>query len=188
VIGKIRYFESLVVACVGFGLAGSALATEWQMVEESSAVTFSALQQGARFRGRFQSFDAKITFDPANPASGSVVGIVEPGSVNTRDHDRDNTLLDADWFNVERYPEARFESQRIEKRDDGSYRAHGELTLKGQTKPMTLDFTFDAESSKARFEGTMSINRFDFRVGEGWNDTSWIGERVNVEIALDLAR
>lgn len=185
---KIRYVESLVIACAGLGLSGGALAAEWSLVEESSAVTFSATQQGARFNGRFETFDAEITFDPADPAAGRIVGVVEPGSVSTRDHDRDNSLLDADWFNVSRYPESRFESETIEKLDDGRYRAVGQLTLKGQTKPVNLDFTFETESSKARFEGEMALNRFDFNVGEGWNDTSWIGERVTVEIALDLAR
>lgn len=185
-IYKIRSSASLLVLLVGFGLTGSAFASKWDLA--GGAVTFSAMQQGARFSGQFQSFDAVITFDPADPASGSIVGTVETATVHTRDHDRDMTLLEQDWFHVDRYPEARFESQRIEKRDEGGYRAHGELTLKGETKPVTLDFTFDTGSEEARFEGAMSLNRFDFRVGDGWNDTSWIGERVTVNIALDLVR
>jgi polyisoprenoid-binding protein YceI len=188
---KVRYVESLVIACAGLTLASGAFAAEWKMLDESSAVTFTGTQQGSRFTGRFSSFDADIAFDPANPADGKIVGIVETATVNTRDHDRDSALLDRDWFDVENHPEARFESQSIEEGENGAYRARGQLTLKGETKPAVLDFTFDidkASPAMAHFSGTMSLNRFDYKVGEGWNDTSWIGERVTVDIELDLAQ
>lgn len=188
---KVRYVESLVIACAGLTLAGGAFAADWKMLDESSAVSFTGTQQGSRFTGRFSSFEADISFDPANPAEGKIVGVVETATVNTRDHDRDSALLDRDWFDVENHPEARFVSESIEQGENGAYRAHGELTLKGNTKPAVMDFTFDVDKSSqasAHFSGTLNINRFDFNVGEGWNDTSWIGERVTVDIELDLTQ
>ena len=52
-----------------------------------------------------------------------------------------------------------------------------------------MTFTFGTPPSgggSAQFAGTMKINRFDFNVGEGWNDTSWVSQDVAVEIKLDL--
>jgi polyisoprenoid-binding protein YceI len=186
---KFRYLESVAIAAVSLGLAACASTAEdeWGVAEDTSTVKFHATQQGSRFEGRFGSFQAMIDFDPADPAAGSIAGIVDLASVDTRDYDRDQTLRDADFFHVEAHPQSRFEAQRIEAVDAG-YRAHGELTLKGVTRPMVMDFTWDANGSSARFVGTMSINRFDYKVGEGWNDTSWIGERVMVEVSLDLSR
>ena len=179
---------TLLIACAGMTLAAGASAAEWNVDKESSAVRFSAVQQGTRFSGAFEEFEATIDFDPADPSSGSIVGVVQTESVNTRDHDRDAALTDPDWFDSREHPEARFESESIEKSDDGAYVANGQLTLKGNTHPATLRFTFDTSGQEAKFAGTMKINRFDYEVGQGWNDTSWIGQDVDVEVNLDLAQ
>jgi polyisoprenoid-binding protein YceI len=184
---KIRV-GAFLTACAGMTLVGSAWAADWNVVDESSAVKFSAVQQGTRFNGAFEEFEATIDFDPADPSSGSIVGVVQTESVNTRDHDRDAALTDADWFNTREYPEARFESESIEKADDGGYVANGQLTIKGKTNPATMRFTFDESASEAQFAGTFTVNRFDYDVGQGWNDTSWIGQDVDVQVDLSLAK
>ena len=180
----IRNLKPLIVAA-GLAFSLNALAAEWQVVPETSSVGFVGTQQGTRFNGRFQTFTADINLDAANPTKGSIVGTVQVDSVNTRDHDRDSSLIDKDWFNAKQFPEAKFESQKIEKTADG-YEAMGQLTLKGQTKPAIMKFTFTSSGSTAQFAGTMAINRFDFNVGEGWNDTSWVAQDVAVEVKLDL--
>ncbi len=180
----LRTLKPLVVA-VGLVMGHSALAGQWTVVPETSSVGFVGTQQGTKFNGRFQTFTANISLDVADPTKGSIMGTVQVDSVNTRDHDRDASLLDKDWFDAKQYPEAKFESQKITKTDDG-YEAMGQLTLKGQTKPATMKFTLDGDMHAAQFSGKMAINRFDFNVGEGWNDTSWVAQDVAVEIKLDL--
>jgi polyisoprenoid-binding protein YceI len=188
----IRYVKPLVVAA-GLACTWSAFGAEWKVVPETSTVSFVGAQQGTKFTGRFGTFDAHINLDAADPTKGSITGTVKLDTVNTRDHDRDAALLDKDWFNVKEFPEAKFESQKIEKTSDG-YQATGQLTLKGQTKPAIMSFTFapgetsSGPASTAQFAGTMKVNRFDFNVGEGWNDTSWVSQDVAVEIKLDLKR
>jgi polyisoprenoid-binding protein YceI len=167
---------------------GSAAAAEWQLAEGQGSVEFTAVQQGTKFTGRFRTFSAVVDIDPDDVEGGHITGTVETASVNTRDHDRDASLLDRDWFDSSTHPEAWFESQTITRLDDGSYRAAGELTLKGTTRPMNLDFTFDASGETAEFSGDMTIDRFDFNVGEGWSDTSWVGQNVEVRVNLALMR
>jgi polyisoprenoid-binding protein YceI len=185
------YRNALLVA--GLGVSCGASAAEWTVVPETSSVAFSASQQGTRFNGRFGEFTAEIDLDAADPTKGTIVGVVEVDSVNTRDHDRDAALVDKDWFNAAQFPQARFESSSIARSGDG-FEASGQLTLKGQTKPATLKFTFapsaaaSGGAATAQFAGTMVVNRFDFNVGEGWNDTSWVGQDVTVEVKLDLKR
>ena len=174
------------VAAVGLAFSMSAFAAPWTVVPETSSVGFVGTQQGTKFNGRFQTFAAQIDLDPADPTKGSIIGTVQLDSVNTRDHDRDASLLDKDWFNAKEFPEAKFESQKIEKAADGSYVANGNLTLKGQTKPVAMKFTLTGTGPTAQFAGNLSINRFDFNVGEGWNDTSWVAQDVAVEVKLDL--
>ena len=181
---KLRIVSML--AC-GIAVTATAQAADWTVDQATSSVGFVAEQQGSRFNGRFQSFDATISFDPANPGAGQIIGTVVTDTVNTRDHDRDAALTDRDWFDSANYPEARFESESIAALDDGSFEANGQLTLKGTSKPAKLTFTFDTSGGGAQFDGMMMIDRFDFKVGEGWNDTSWVGQNVEVEVKLSLS-
>jgi polyisoprenoid-binding protein YceI len=182
---KTLRLQPLVVAA-GLAFSMGAFAAPWTVVPETSTVGFVGTQQGTKFNGRFQTFTAVINLDAADPTKGSIVGTVQLDSVNTRDHDRDASLLDKDWFNAQEFPQAKFESQKIEKAADGSYVANGQLTLKGQTKPAAMKFTLTGSGAAAQFAGSLNINRFDFNVGEGWNDTSWVAQDVAVDVKLDL--
>ena len=161
-------------------------ASEWQLVEGSSTVRFIGVQEGSAFRGRFENFTAIIDFDPADPAAGRIVGVVEMDSAKTGDAERDATLLEEDWFNPAVHPDSSFESERIERLDDGSYAAHGQLTIVGVSQPVTMAFEFEVEDSKAHFSGSFDILRLDF--GVGWDATNWIDDEVGVQVELDLQR
>jgi polyisoprenoid-binding protein YceI len=173
-------------------MAGTALgagAHEWNVAKDQSSVQFSAVQQGSKFTGMFTDGSAEVSFDPASPADGKIVGVVKTASVNTRDTDRDSTLPDRDWFASDQYPEARFESQSIAKAADGKgFVAKGELTLKGKTKPAELDFTFEEASGSSKLHGTMKVDRLAYNVGEGYTDPSWVSQDVDVEVDLSLTK
>lgn len=162
----------------------SAGTSEWQLVEDSSMVRFIGVQEGSAFRGRFQNFTAMINFDPENPAAGKIIGVVKMDSAKTGDDERDATLLEEDWFDPANHPESRFESDSIEQLDDGTYAAHGQLTIIGNTQPVTMSFEFEVEESTAHFSGSFDILRLDF--GVGWDATNWIDDEVGVQIELDL--
>ena len=169
-------------------LAGAAVSTadasEWQLVEDSSNVRFIGVQEGSAFRGRFEQFSAMIDFDPKNPAAGKIVGVVQMESVASGDAERDATLMEEDWFNPDNYPESRFDSERIEQLDDGTFAAHGQLTLVGVSQPVTMSFEFEVTDSTAHFSGKFDIKRLDF--GVGWDATNWIDDEVAVQVELDL--
>ena len=179
----IRYFAPL----AALGLIGTAHASAWTVAADTSTVTFVGEQQGGKFNGKFEEFTATIDFDPASPAAGSISGVVVLESVDTKDFDRDASLVEADWFDTANHPEATFESTSIEATADGLV-AHGNLTLKGKTKPVDLTFSFTQNGDSATFDGKLSVNRFDFNVGAGWNDTYMVGKDVSVEIKLSLSR
>lgn len=171
-------------------LAGTAIsaaeAAEWQLVPDSSTVRFIGIQEGSAFRGRFQNFTAMIDFDPENPGDGKIIGVVQTESVESGDAERDATLMEEDWFDPENYPESRFESERIEQLDDGTYAAHGQMTLVGISQPVTMAFEFDIDGSSASFSGTFDVKRLDF--GVGWEATNWIDDDVAVQVELELQK
>ncbi|HEU4620539.1 MAG TPA: YceI family protein [Gammaproteobacteria bacterium] len=189
---RVRRFGILATACAGIAFAGAAAAAgaaSWNVAKDQSSVKFSAVQQGSKFTGLFQDWSAEISFDPANPGDGKIVGVVKTASVNTHDTDRDSTLPDRDWFAADQFPEARFESQSISKAADGKgYVAKGQLTLKGKTNPAELAFTFDEASGGATLHGTMTVDRLAYNVGEGYTDPSWVSQNVDVDVTLALKK
>lgn len=177
----------VLIAGLGLGVATGLQAAEWTAVKDTSSVEFTGMQQGSKFTGVFEEFSADIRFDPSQPGKGRIEGSVVTNSVDTRDYDRDTALVDSDWFNSSEYPEATFVAEDITELDDGSYEANGELTLKGTTNEETMSFTFESGSgNQATFEGRMELNRFDYDVGEGWNDTSMVGQTAVVDVSLNL--
>ena len=181
---QIKKRRILLLAIAGAFLSSAAQAGEWKMVDDSSTVRFIGVQEGSAFRGRFENFTAMIDFDPADPAAGKIIGVVSMDSAKTGDAERDATLLEEDWFNPSNFPESRFESDSIEALDDGTYAAHGQLTIIGNSNPVTMNFEFDVDGSSAHFSGTFDILRLDF--GVGWDATNWIDDEVGVQIELDL--
>ena len=176
--------QIILLALAAGALMSTAEAAEWQLVQDSSNVRFIGVQEGSAFRGRFGNFSAMINFDPGKPAAGKIIGVVKMDSARTGDAERDATLLEEDWFNPSNHPESRFESESIEVLDDGTFAAHGQLTIIGVSQPVTMPFEFEVSGSTAHFSGGFDIKRLDF--GVGWDATNWIDDDVGVQIELDL--
>ena len=122
-----------------------------------------------KVRGKFDEFDAKVVIDEENPANNSATATIKTASVNTGNEDRDGHVRGDDFFSVEQFPEMTFESTSFDIQGD-SGTVTGDLTLKGITKPVTLDVEiFGVEedpfgNTRVGFEASTKINRKDFGV------------------------
>jgi polyisoprenoid-binding protein YceI len=85
----------------------------------------------ATFRGRFDDFDSTLTVDDAGNAALS--GVVQVGSIEVKDDNLKAHLGAPDFFDLERYPEIRFDASQIEIGADGELKVGGELTIKDRT-------------------------------------------------------
>ena len=109
----------------------------YELEPAGSSLKFTAIQQGAKFESRFETFTARVQFDPAQPETGRITARIDLGSVDTGNPERDEVLKTADWFSLSQWPEASFTAERIVRAADG-YAASGTLTLRGVTRPVTL--------------------------------------------------
>ena len=178
-----------VAACALLATAALGAATLWLVEPAASVLEFTAEQAGARFDGRFTRFTPRIEFDPAAPIAGRFVVAVDLASVDTRDRDRDDALRGAEFFDVARWPNARYETTRIVARGDGEYEAQGRLTIRDRTRdvPLRFRFTRSAEGT-AVLEGRATLRRLEFGIGADgdWRDTRWVGDEVEVRFELRL--
>lgn len=140
-------------------------------------------------RGRFGDVKGKVEI-PENGQPRIDIAIAA-ASIDTRTDARDTHLRSADFFDVEKYPELRFVSTRATRTGDG-YKLTGDLTIKGVTKPITLEVTEEGAgvdpwgNQKAAFSAMGKINRSDF--GLTWNaalETGGVLVSEEVRISID---
>ena len=86
-------------------------------------------------------FATKLSFDPANPAAGSLDVVIPLAGAKSGNSDRDSTLQGADFFNVGKFATARYTAKGFRAVGNDQFAADGTLELRGVSKPVTLTFT-----------------------------------------------
>ena len=144
-------------------------------------------------RGRFGAVSGTITVDENSPKSAKIDVTVDVTSVDTRQEMRDNHLRSADFFDVANHPTMHFVSKRIEGDVTGTFKVIGDLTIRGTTKEVALDATFEGRAkdpwgnTRLGLSATTKINRKDY--GLTWNaalETGGILVGDEVTITLDV--
>ncbi|MCB2174206.1 MAG: YceI family protein [Actinomycetales bacterium] len=164
----------------------------WQIETSHSQATFSVRHAGiSKVRGSIGIVEGTITL--AEDVTGSTVtATLDPATIDTRDAKRDGHLRSADFFDAEQFPAWTFASTSIEEGGSGLL-VHGDLTIHGVTKPVTLDVELNGAAtdpfgmSRVGFSATTTINRKDF--GLTWNaalETGGVLVSDKVEIALEI--
>ena len=133
--------------------------------------------------GYFQKFNIEAeTEDEQFTKANRVVFTADVNSISTNNEQRDTHLRSAEFFDAEQFGEVRFESANYEKVGDDNYKLQGNLTIKGVTKPVTVDVEFGGivvdpyGQTKAGFTVTGKISRKEF--GLTWNAVTEAGSVV----------
>ncbi len=166
----------------------------WVIDQAKSTLSFEATQQGAPISGVFKGFTGDIRFDAGRPDESTATIMIDMKSVDSQSGDRDKSLLGADWFNIESFPESRYAVSKFEKLNENQFVARGELDLRGVKKtldlPLNMTFSLDEGGrDMAKAEGEVSFDRLDFGVGQGaWKDTQAVGNPVKVKVSVVAVR
>ena len=160
-------------------------AKSWVIDYAHSQLGFKGQQGDSPFTSFFKNFTATVDFDPDKPETGKIAATIDIASSTAGSRQRDDWLPQADWFDIKRFPQATFASTAIRKTSDG-YAAEGNLTLKGITRPLTLNFTLTPEGDHLRAKGSANLTRTDFKIGEGdWANENYV--KLPVTVTIDLA-
>ncbi|CAG1065061.1 Protein YceI [uncultured bacterium] len=150
-------------------LAASANAEDFTVDARHTFPSFEVNHMGlSTQRGRFDVTGGKITLDSA-AKTGAIAIEIDAASVNTGLKELEKHLKGEDFFNVEKHPRITFKSANVEFEGDKPKAAHGELTLLGVTKPVTLSiasFNCRIHPMNKKFvcgaDASTSIKRSDF--------------------------
>jgi len=169
----------------------------WTLDKAHTSIGFTAKHMMiTTVRGSFSNFDGTVNIDEQHPQNSSVEVTVQLDSISTNESKRDAHLRSADFFDVESNPTMTFKSTRIEETDPEHFKLHGDLTIKGVTKPIVLNVTKEGEAKSPfggsrvfAFSAESTINRKDW--GLGWNVAleagGWlVSEQIKIVVEAEV--
>ena len=146
--------------------------------------------------GRFKDFKGTVNYDDKDITKSSVEFTAKIDSIDTEVEARDTHLKSADFFDAAKFPEMKFVSTKVERKGD-DYVLHGNLTIKGVTKPISFDFDMTGAvkdpwgGTRFGIEADTSINRKDFGINYG-NALPFggfdVGDKVDIDLKLEVVK
>lgn len=170
-------------------------APTWRIDASHSELTFRVRHLVSRVSGSFGEWSGSIVTEPNQFGQGSVQVAIKTASIHTGNTRRDEHLRSDDFFDAAQHPEITFRSRRVEVNGQ-DIRVHGDLTMRGVTKPVVLEgkylgATKDGQGrERIGFEAETRINRHDF--GVSWNNlvegSAVVGEEVTISMVVAAVR
>lgn len=194
---KTRRFVAFIVVVLLLALTAAAADRYAFTVEKNhSSLGFTIPIAGGltKVTGKFSDFGADIVWDEGDVTKSSVKATIQVASIDTGIAGRDKDLQSATFFDAANHPQITFASRKIEKRGN-RYVMTGDLTMKGVTKPVELDFVITGvdrgeKGDQAPVIGVSAsgkLNRLDFGVANDWKHTAipnFLGNEITIQIDL----
>jgi polyisoprenoid-binding protein YceI len=178
--------------------AALAQASTWNMDPAHSHASFTVRHLAiSNVRGEFGKMSGKIVLDEKDPTRSQVEATIDVDTVNTREPKRDADLRSPNFFDAQNHPKITFRSTRVERAGDGRYEVTGDLTIRGNTRPVTLDvdeltrpIRDQRGAMRLATHATTRIVRQDF--GLTWNAmveaAPVVGDEVRIEISAEFVK
>ncbi|GHA77633.1 YceI family protein [Cognatilysobacter bugurensis] len=174
------------VALIASMLAAPAFAVDYVQAPGSS-LAFATKYQGEVFIGRLPGFVTTMRFDPKRLADAKLDVTIPLAQATVEHPDGTDALRGSDFFDAARHPQARYTATRFRALGSNRYAADGTLSLRGASKPVTLEFTW-TPGAKPVLTGRATVPRLAFGVGGGdWADTDLIPNDVAISTRVNLA-
>lgn len=195
------YLRRLSLVLIGLALpaAAAAQSATWTIDPGHSAATFQVRHMiVANVKGEFGGPVGTASFDPKDLSTLRVDATIDARTINTRNPDRDKDLKSDLFFDVAKYPRITFKSKSVTVEGPGKLKVLGDLTIKGVTKPVTLDVEGPTQeikdiwgSRRIGATATTTINRRDFnivynRMLEGGGAV--VGDQVSITLDMEFTR
>jgi polyisoprenoid-binding protein YceI len=165
----------------------------WTIDPAHSNVEFSVKHLGiATVRGAFNEFEGG--FEVGEDGSARARGTVQAASIDTNEDGRDTHLRSEDFFHAEVHPELTFESTEIRPLGEDAFLIHGELTMRGVTRPIVLEAELQGTETdpwgneRVALEAAGQLNRRDW--GMTFNQALGSGNMLvsdKVKLTLDIS-
>jgi polyisoprenoid-binding protein YceI len=131
----------------------------------ASKLAFTGAFDGRPFAGVFQTWSAQINFNPAHLETSKATVTVQTGSAFTGTREYDEAIQQPAWLDTRQFPVARFTTDGFRKTGANTFVAHGQVTIRNATYPVTLPFVVQQEGGRTRVRGDLTLDRTRFGIG-----------------------
>lgn len=160
-----------------------------------SELSFRIRHLFGRVAGTFGEWGGVVTTDTLNLSNTQVAVTIQAASIDTRVKQRDDHLRTSDFFAVDSFPTLTFQGTKVEMAGN-LFRVHGNLTIRGRTKPVVLEGTYAGlfddpwGGRRIAFVASTRIDRQEFGVAFNgpFEAIGQIGDMVDIEIAVEAVR
>jgi polyisoprenoid-binding protein YceI len=175
----------------------------YTMDQAHTSVVFRVSHLGfSNYTARFKKASAQLQFDPNLAASDVTVNVetksLETDFPNVAEHDFNAQLTGEQWLDAARYPQITFRSTNVEVTGPRTMRIHGDLTLRGVTRPMVLDARFNGgyaghpldKNARVGFSARGTLKRSEFGISYGIPEpgsTFGVGDEVEVIVETEFS-
>lgn len=156
-------------------------------VQPGGRIGFAVGNDSQTISGSFAKWTAAIVMNPDLPETADIQVSIDMASASVGDAYQDGMLPGDEFFAVAAHPTATFNAKGAEKTGPNAYRASGRLSLKGVSKPQTIRFTLSGDGATRKVNGTATIARAAFGVGNGDSSGS-LASNVTVTFAFTAKR
>ncbi|MBD0424804.1 YceI family protein [Streptomyces sp. TRM S81-3] len=142
-----------------------------------------------RVRGHFDDFEGDAHLDGDHPSKSSARLVIRAHSIQTRNPRRDD-LLRGMFLGLDDHPVITFTSAEVKQVDQTDYKVTGDLTVRGATRPVTLDVELTGGGTdpqgdlRVGFKGGVVIDRNDW--GVNWNAATAVLISPKVLLEFDV--
>ncbi len=190
----VHLFAASTLLLTGVAYAQS---STWTIETAHSGAEFSIRHLGvSNVHGKIGGLKGTVTWDAADPTKSHVEATMDANTVDTGEPKRDAHLKSETFFDAAKYPSITFKSTAVKRSGEGKLQIVGNLTLGGQTKPVTLDVEGPAApqpgpngKTLSGFSATGIISRENFNFGQ---DVKFkppvLGDAVKFTIDLEVAK
>lgn len=187
-----KYLTALFLLLIA--AAPQAFASVYAIDTDHTTIEFKIRHLFSWTKGTFNEYEGSFVYEPDAPEAWQVSADIQAASVDTHNAERDKHLRGKDFFDVENFPVMSFKSTSVTDVTRDAAKLHGQLTLHGVTRPVTLDVEIHGSGKDAwgnelaGFTAETKINRRDF--GLSWSKTVesgqlLVGEEVFITIEVE---
>lgn len=169
------------------------VAGSWTIDAVHSDVSFYVRHLGvSKVRGHFAEFSGTVV-TAENPLESTVNAVIKTGSVSTNNEMRDAHVRNADFLDVEQFPEITFTSTAVRAKTSELFEVDGEFTLHGVTKTVTLQLELNGFGTHfeghaiAGFSAATEISRSDFGVTGGAAGAA-VSDKIRIALEIEASQ
>ncbi|MFT4634442.1 MAG: cytochrome b561/polyisoprenoid-binding protein YceI [Arenicella sp.] len=156
----------------------------WEIDYQQSFIKFKGDQAGAVFEGQWQRWSAEVQFDAKQLDKARFNVVIDTDSGFSNDQERDDTIRSVDFFDIASFPQANYRADKFTA-TGSDYQSIGKLSMKAISADTILKFSVVDDGKFKILTGRAVLDRLTWDIGVGdWADTTWVGQRVTVEVRV----